>query len=157
MQSPIASKHGCSVLSITTKNFYYGTFFYYIPCRIWSTNIIKITEPSCKKKKYLSAFIENYFYNPAVLFIVHNGFYILTVYYRFFLVIYVRLLKSLVHIYGFFSSQKRQHSNPCLCHDKLTGWQKVDTCRLYTMGRRLINKWRCHCQMLFIWRKIQMG
>lgn len=92
MQFPIASKHRCSVLSITTKNFYYGTFFYYFPCRIWSTNVIKITEPYCTKKKYISAFMENAFYNPAVLFIIRNGFYILTVYYRFFLVIYVGLL-----------------------------------------------------------------
>lgn len=77
MQSPISSKHQCSVLSIITKNFFYRTF-YYIPCRIWSTDVIKIIEPYCREKKYIFAFTENDFYNPAVLFIIHSDFYILT-------------------------------------------------------------------------------
>ena len=62
------------MVSITTNNLYYGTF-YYSPCRIWSANVIKITEPYCREKKYIPAFIENDFYNPAGLFIIHCGFY----------------------------------------------------------------------------------
>lgn len=78
------------MVSTITQKFYYGTF-YSIPCPIWSTNVIEITE-HYYRKKYTSTFIYNDFYNPAVLFINHNDFYILTVYYRFFLVIYVRFL-----------------------------------------------------------------
>lgn len=86
MRSPIVSKHQCSMLSTISKSFHYGTF-YQIPCRIWSTNVIKIPEHYCTKKIYISSFTEN----PSVLFIIHSDFYILTVYYGFFLVIYVRL------------------------------------------------------------------
>lgn len=116
--SSTASKPQCSVLSIITKNFYYRTL-YYILCTIWSTNVIKIIEPYCRK----NIFLLSYKMTSIAQCIIYNSQWFL--YSSHLLQIFLSdlcqaLLKPRSYLWFILPPEKVTIHSMYMCHDKFT-------------------------------------